>query len=536
MELIRFISENYLSFSIVQSSSFKSLVTKLNKNAKHHDRHTIRKKTVEMAAILKQKIKLLLKNKFVSITCDKWTSNVNQSYLGVTAHIIDDDWKMKSFVLTCSPTNSSIGSTAEELYTDITEVFTDYELDNSNISAIVTDTEPTMRKFGRLVTERNGVRWLGCISHLLELCTKTLATVDSDRDVDDDDNENKTVKTCLKQCRRLVGKFKHSAKLTQRLLSLQNKQNPLVLKECVSTRWWSTYTMLERIIALENSLKYLENENEIDCNLSNEQYAMIKGICASLQPFMSVQELLEGELYVTLSFVPTMISTIRKRMREAVQLASTDCKLAVTTVFYRFLADWGEKVDLSQENATGVHYLHLFGAFLDPRFKQLRSCNPSQQKYIYKLLIAEQNKLVVDDVVPLTIVNARNESFFKDDVAEEDEEVEIDERASSVSSTSDNTLRSEISSYLLEKDLDVKANDGSNNNPLDWWKVKNQQYPQLAKLAKKFLCIPASSAPSERLFSKAGITISNRRNRLHPGTAESLLFLSENFTIVDDVE
>ena len=263
MELIRFISENYLSFSIVQSSSFKSLVTKLNKNAKHHDRHTIRKKTVEMAAILKQKIKLLLKNKFVSITCDKWTSNVNQSYLGVTAHIIDDDWKMKSFVLTCSPTNSSIGSTAEELYTDITEVVTDYELDNSNISAIVTDTEPTMRKFGRLVTERNGVRWLGCISHLLELCTKTLATVDSDRDVDD---ENKTGKTCLKQYRRLVGKFKHSAKLTQRLLFLQNKQNPLVLKECVSTCWWNTYTMLESIIALENSLKYLESENEIDCN------------------------------------------------------------------------------------------------------------------------------------------------------------------------------------------------------------------------------------------------------------------------------
>src|SRR4029434_9823465 len=33
-----------------------------------------------------------------------WTSVSNDNYLGVTAHIITDEWKLKSFTLTCMKT------------------------------------------------------------------------------------------------------------------------------------------------------------------------------------------------------------------------------------------------------------------------------------------------------------------------------------------------------------------------------------------------------------------------------------------------
>jgi hypothetical protein len=62
-------------------------------------------------------------------------------------------------------------------------------------------------------------------------------------------------------------------------------------------------------------------------------------------------------------------------------------------------------------------------------------------------------------------------------------------------------------------------------DPLEWWRGNAVQIPHLARLARGLLCIPATSASSERLFSAAGLTISARRARLTSEHAEDLLFL-----------
>ena len=43
---------------------------------------------------------------------------------------------------------------------------------------------------------------------------------------------------------------------------------------------------------------------------------------------------------------------------------------------------------------------------------------------------------------------------------------------------------------------------------LEYWKTNRKKFPLRSKLARKFLCIPASSATSERVFSKAGNVVS----------------------------
>ena len=40
----------------------------------------------------------------------------------------------------------------------------------------------------------------------------------------------------------------------------------------------------------------------------------------------------------------------------------------------------------------------------------------------------------------------------------------------------------------------------SESDPLDWWNAEHFNYPMLSQLAKKYLCICASSAASERLL------------------------------------
>ena len=60
---------------------------------------------------------------------------------------------------------------------------------------------------------------------------------------------------------------------------------------------------------------------------------------------------------------------------------------------------------------------------------------------------------------------------------------------------------------------------------LQFWKDQRFTFPFLSMLARSVLCVPASSASSERAFSSAGRVLEARRNRLNPGTVDSILFL-----------
>ena len=58
-------------------------------------------------------------------------------------------------------------------------------------------------------------------------------------------------------------------------------------------------------------------------------------------------------------------------------------------------------------------------------------------------------------------------------------------------------------------------------NPLLWWKMHAARFPQLAKLARRVLCIPATSAPGRQgAFSPGravlGLIVTKVRNRLAP--------------------
>ena len=65
-------------------------------------------------------------------------------------------------------------------------------------------------------------------------------------------------------------------------------------------------------------------------------------------------------------------------------------------------------------------------------------------------------------------------------------------------------------------------------NPLIWWKSNQMLYPTLAVLARKYLAVQATSAPSERIFSRASRIISNLRTSLDPDIAGKIFYVSEN--------
>jgi hypothetical protein len=50
----------------------------------------------------------------------------------------------------------------------------------------------------------------------------------------------------------------------------------------------------------------------------------------------------------------------------------------------------------------------------------------------------------------------------------------------------------------------------------------------LSSLARIVLCIPATSAPSERIFSVANLILSKNRARLDSETAGNIVFLNQS--------
>ena len=83
-------------------------------------------------------------------------------------------------------------------------------------------------------------------------------------------------------------------------------------------------------------------------------------------------------------------------------------------------------------------------------------------------------------------------------------------------------LHKEMERYIKQETID------GDDDPLVWWKYRVRDFPLLNKLARKYLAVPASSSPSERLFSKAGQIVTSQRAQLKPDQANMLVFLAEN--------
>ena len=90
----------------------------------------------------------------------------------------------------------------------------------------------------------------------------------------------------------------------------------------------------------------------------------------------------------------------------------------------------------------------------------------------------------------------------------------------------------ELLRYLREDPLPIQDSDShhENHNPIVWWKESSSRFKTLAKLAHKYLCIPATSFPSERLFSIAGCVVTARRACLDPDSVNMLCFLKSNLS------
>lgn len=161
----------------------------------------------------------------------------------------------------------------------------------------------------------------------------------------------------------------------------------------------------------------------------------------------------------------------------------------------------------------------LLASLLDPRFKKMRGWLEEEQERAIALLKLEYQLFKGKE---LSVINQRNERIntarnyssggFKSRLFGDDEDEIIDDNE-------------EVNCYI-DRIRTPQAN--RTVDPFQWWRDHENNFPILFKVSQKYLGIPATSVPSERLFSDAGKQVTSERNRLKPETVNELLFVKRN--------
>ncbi|KAF4073188.1 hypothetical protein AMELA_G00255950 [Ameiurus melas] len=73
-------------------------------------------------------------------------------------------------------------------------------------------------------------------------------------------------------------------------------------------------------------------------------------------------------------------------------------------------------------------------------------------------------------------------------------------------------------------------------SPLHWWRNKEHRFPAVARLARKYLSIPATAIPADRAFAPRESPVTHRRAMLGPKHLDQILFLHQNCDYVEQLK
>ena len=83
------------------------------------------------------------------------------------------------------------------------------------------------------------------------------------------------------------------------------------------------------------------------------------------------------------------------------------------------------------------------------------------------------------------------------------------------------TPSQELKAYLAESPSPQSV------SPQSWWETNYARFPLLSEVARSILTAPATSTPSERMFSNAGNTVTQQQSSLKPSNVNSIIFLKQ---------
>ncbi|GBM58511.1 hypothetical protein AVEN_124721-1 [Araneus ventricosus] len=275
--------------------------------------------------------------------------------------------------------------------------------------------------------------------------------------------------------------------------------------------------MLVRFTELEMSVRttiaLLDKDVDV---LLPEEWLLAQKIKLVLQPMKELTYFISGEKYPSASSVIIVVQGIQEDLKE---LKNKKENHAVFGLMESLESELMMRVGSLEESSIFTN-----STFLDPRYKIFFSKEETADltKKITDLLEEEITLEAQAQTSPST--GSRPETTISCTSSSASSPSVLWRRFDRISESyktvgiSRSRAIAEVGRYLKEPLLD------RNKNSLKWWREHGYNFPYLKKLVRKHFCPIVTSVPCERIFSRAGLILNERRTRLSSDKVKKLVF------------
>ncbi|KAK0151906.1 Endoplasmic reticulum export factor CTAGE5 [Merluccius polli] len=464
-------------FQTVERRGFKAMIRAIDPRYEVPSRKYVTETEMpKLYAKLREKVeKELCDLKYFATTTDLWSSRTMEPFLSLTIHYITDDWNLGSRCFS--------EHTAEEIAQGLKEALESWGFKEERQVCITTDNGSNVVKAASL----NDWTRLQCFGHRLHLAIEKSV-------------KDPRINRAVALCKKIVSSFSHSWKRRKALKKAQAEHN-LPLHRLITetpTRWGSRQMMIQRVLGQEKALSQVLKADRKTRHLvpTWQDTDVLESISKTLGPLLEFTAALSGEQYVSVSYIKPVLQLFNNTV-----LAPADDDTELTKDMKRVILEY---LNEKYSDPETVDLLDM-ASLVDPRFKDAYIAD-DRKDFMKTRAVAEIQSLL--EVQAATVTEPHTSTEVAADGAAAAEVA--------VESQSKRVKRS-LGSFFK------KASDGT--AALADRKAIEVEIKSYLQTMQKYLCIPATSAPSERAFSYGGNIVTCHWSLLKPETVDKLVFL-----------
>jgi hypothetical protein len=448
----------------------------------------------------------------INLCVEMWSSPENIEYLCLTAHYIDEDWKLQKKILNFLTLDSS--HTEDMLSEVINKCLMDWDVDCKLFALTFDDCSTDDDIVKRIKEQISQKRPLLSNGQLFDVrsAAHVLTSI---------------VQDAMEALREVTQKVRGSIKYVRSSQVIQGKFNEIAQQDGINSkknllldcpiRWNSTYLMLETALEYRGAFSLLqEQDSSYTSALTDTEWEWVSSVTSYLKLFVEITNVFSSNKCPTANmYFPEIcdvhiqliewckspdnfLSSMALKMKAKFDKYWSKCSMALAVAV---ILDPRFKMKLVE-----YYYSQIYGSTALDRIKEVSDgIKELFNAYSICSTMVDQGSALPGSSLPSTSNDTRDRLRGFDKFLHE-------------TSLSQNAI-SDLDKYLEEPVFPRNCDF----NILNWWKVHMPRYPILSMMARDVLGTPMSTVAPELAFSIRGRVLDNCRSSLNADTLQALI-------------